>query len=75
MACYVIAPRRGTKPAEIGCDWATLLEPIPGLHLRAGNPRRAVVDASAESLDAVRRLLGSDFRIEPMIEHRTGTGC
>ncbi len=75
MASYVIAPRRGTRPAEIGCDWAALLDPIPGVHLRAGNPRRAVVDASAEALDAAREALGSDYRIEPVIEHRTSTGC
>ncbi|HSK40745.1 MAG TPA: hypothetical protein VK943_13345 [Arenibaculum sp.] len=73
MANYIVAPKRGSRPAQADCDWKCLLVPIAGLRVCGSTPRRAVIEASEEALAEARRKLGPDFRIEPQIEHRTAS--
>ena len=66
---YVVAPHRERRGA-VGTDWLDGLRSVKGVTVLGGSARRALIETDPRTVEGLRRRLGADFIIEPVIEHR-----
>ncbi len=66
---YVAAVRRDRRD-QVPADWTETLASVDGVRVLGATSTRAQLEVDEGALDAVSSALGTDFLIEPIIEHR-----
>ncbi len=67
---YVVALRREDR-AGAPDDWAQQLDAIDGVSVIGSTPRRAQVAADDAGIARLRKTVGSEMLIEPVVRHYT----
>ena len=66
---YVVAVRRDRRD-QVPTDWTERLASVDGVRVLGASGTRAQLEVDEGALENVSSALGSNFLIEPVIEHR-----
>jgi len=65
---YIVAAKREARN-RVNHDWVDRLRQIEGIEVVGTSPVRVQIRATPTAIHALRKTLGNDFHIEPMIPH------
>lgn len=63
---YVVAAKRHVRNS-ISHDWIDRLRKVEGVEVVGSGPVRAQIRATPAAVEALRKTLGDDFHIEPIL--------
>lgn len=66
---YIVAAKREARN-RVNHDWVDRLRQVEGVEVVGSGPVRVQIRATPTVINALRKTLGDDFHIEPVIPHK-----